>query len=129
MSGDTNKRTLLEAIASDGPTLWLQTADGSRLPAHRELLLFASQCAKSLPPSDTYECHRLQGHFTSTLVPSTSAATQELKYLSIARPMTPAATMRDGDDTWWGKPQAKTTKEVLSSYHPLKCKRKDNPVM
>lgn len=46
------KRTLIEAITSDEPMLWLQLADGDRLPAHREVLALASRCAKGLPPGE-----------------------------------------------------------------------------
>ena len=46
----SKKRTLLEAILSDEPSLWLQLADGERLPAHRELLALVSRCARGLPP-------------------------------------------------------------------------------
>ena len=44
------QRTLLDAIASDEPTLWLLLACGARVPAHRELLQFMSSCVKGLPP-------------------------------------------------------------------------------
>lgn len=54
------KRTLLEAIASDEPTLWLKLASGDRLPAHRELLKFSSGVVKALPPGDTWDLSGLQ---------------------------------------------------------------------
>jgi hypothetical protein len=43
------KRTLLDAIAGDEPTLHIQVAFGARLAAHRELLQFFSTCVKGLP--------------------------------------------------------------------------------
>lgn len=55
------KRKLLESIASDEPNIWLQLHDGTRLPAHRELLALASSCAKGLPPGgDSWDLSRLQ---------------------------------------------------------------------
>jgi hypothetical protein len=45
----SRKRTLLDAIAGDEPTLQIQLACGARVPAHRELLQFFSTCVKGLP--------------------------------------------------------------------------------
>jgi hypothetical protein len=60
------KRTLLEAIASDEPDLWLKLADGGeRLPAHRAMVRMASGVAKGLPPgSDEWDLSGLviEGH-------------------------------------------------------------------
>jgi hypothetical protein len=43
------KRSLLDAIAGDEPTLHIQVACGARIAAHRELLSFFSSCVKGLP--------------------------------------------------------------------------------
>jgi hypothetical protein len=48
-SAPPRKRTLLDAIAGDEPTLHIKVACGTSLPAHRELLQFHSTCVKGLP--------------------------------------------------------------------------------
>ena len=55
------KRTLLESIATDDPTLFIKL-DGSEdnLPAHRGVLEVASTCVKHLPPSDTWDLSLLK---------------------------------------------------------------------
>lgn len=55
MASGGKKRTLLEAVATDEPTLWVQLADATRLPAHRDLLRISSTCVRGLPPSDTWD--------------------------------------------------------------------------
>jgi hypothetical protein len=80
-SANTRKRSLLDVLADDEPTLWIQVADGTtadgassdragdsaapapappqqpppRIPAHRELLRFDSTCVRNLPPGDTWD--------------------------------------------------------------------------
>ncbi|KAI8466571.1 MAG: hypothetical protein J3K34DRAFT_524435 [Monoraphidium minutum] len=49
------RRTLLDAVAADEPTLFLQLSAGDRVPAHRELLQFMSSCVKGLPPGDIWD--------------------------------------------------------------------------
>jgi hypothetical protein len=58
------RRTLLDAIAADEPTLFLRLLDGSSVPAHRELLQFVSSCVKGLPPGGRARamCGHPSGH-------------------------------------------------------------------
>jgi len=52
----SKKRTLLEAIADDEPTLHIKLPDGQRsIPAHRELMRFDVSCVRELPPTDTWD--------------------------------------------------------------------------
>lgn len=44
------KRTFLEMLASDDPSLWIKLPSGERLPAHREVLKWARSVVKALPP-------------------------------------------------------------------------------
>jgi len=55
----SKKRTLLEAIADDEPTLHIQLPDGQRIPAHREAMQFDVGCVKELPPTDTWDLSSL----------------------------------------------------------------------
>jgi hypothetical protein len=49
------KRTVVEAIATDNPDLWIKLASGERLPAHRAIVSWSSSVAKELPPGDTWD--------------------------------------------------------------------------
>lgn len=55
----SRRRSLLDAVDADEPTLWLQLACGARVPAHRELLQFVSSCVKGLPPGELKQLKQL----------------------------------------------------------------------
>lgn len=59
MTSSSRKRTLLEAVASDQPNMWIKLADGQRLPAYKDLLRLASTCARGLPTSNTWDLSNL----------------------------------------------------------------------
>ncbi len=93
------KRTLVEAIASDEPDLWLKLADGGeRLPAHSQLVRMASSVAKGLPPgSDEWDLSGLviEGHPVgrSVVIAWLAAAYPELEGVEEAGEAPPLADL------------------------------------